>query len=95
MGERICYDSPQGPRETWGGKLVENVVQSTARHLMAEAMLRVEAEGFRIVGHSHDEIITEGTHDPAELQRIMCVAPTWAEGLPLEATAYAAKRYQK
>ena len=84
--------------ETYGPKLVENIVQGTARDLLAEAMLRVEGKGYPIVMHCHDEIIAEvpeGTGSVDEMCEIMAVQPKWAEGLPLRADGYECKFYQK
>ena len=84
--------------ETYGPKLVENIVQGTARDLLAEAMLRVEAKGYPIVMHCHDEIIAEvpeGTGSVEEMCEIMAVQPKWAEGLPLRADGYQCPFYQK
>jgi len=84
--------------ETYGPKLVENIVQGTARDLLAEAMLRVEKKGYPIVMHCHDEIIAEvpeGTGSVEEMCEIMAVQPEWAEGLPLRADGYSCSFYQK
>ncbi len=84
--------------ETYGPKLVENIVQGTARDLLAEAMLRVEKKGYPIVMHCHDEIIAEvpeGTGSVEEMCEIMAIQPTWAEGLPLRADGYSCSFYQK
>ena len=84
--------------ETYGPKLVENIVQGTARDLLAEAMLRVEKKGYPIVMHCHDEIIAEvpeGTGSVDEMCEIMAVQPEWAEGLPLRADGYQCSFYQK
>lgn len=84
--------------ETYGPKLVENIVQGTARDLLAEAMLRVEKKGYPIVMHCHDEIIAEvpeGTGSVDEMCEIMAVQPKWAEGLPLRADGYSCSFYQK
>ena len=84
--------------ETYGPKLVENIVQGTARDLLAEAMLRVEEKGYPIVMHCHDEIIAEvpeGTGSVDEMCEIMAVQPEWAEGLPLRADGYSCSFYQK
>ena len=85
---------------TYGGKLVENAVQSTSRHLLGSALPRVEAAGFCIVGHVHDEIITEVDVNSRDLtterlEQEMCVLPTWANGLPVSAAGYTTKRYRK
>ena len=84
--------------ETYGPKLVENIVQGTARDLLAEAMLRVEEKGYHIVMHCHDEIIAEmpeGTGSVDEMCEVMAVQPEWAEGLPLRADGYQCSFYQK
>ena len=84
--------------ETYGPKLVENIVQGTARDLLAEAMLRVEKKGYPIVMHCHDEIIAEvpeGSGSVDEMCEIMAVRPAWAEGLPLRADGYECSFYQK
>jgi DNA polymerase len=85
-------------KETYGPKLVENIVQGTARDLLAEAMLRVEEKGYPIVMHCHDEIIAEvpeGTGSVDEMCEVMAVQPEWAEGLPLRADGYSCSFYQK
>ena len=84
--------------ETYGPKLVENIVQGTARDLLAEAMLRVEEKGYPIVMHCHDEIIAEvpeGSGSVDEMCEIMAVQPKWAAGLPLRADGYSCSFYQK
>lgn len=84
--------------ETYGPKLVENIVQGTARDLLAEAMLRVEKAGYRIVMHCHDEIIAEvpeGFGSVEDMSEVMAVRPEWAEGLPLRADGYECAFYRK
>lgn len=84
--------------ETYGPKLVENIVQGTARDLLAEAMIRVDKMNYSIVMHCHDEIIAEvpdsmGSVD--EMCRVMAEQPEWAEGLPLRADGYECDFYKK
>ena len=96
--EGILENKKWGRIETYGPKLVENIVQGTARDLLAEAMLRVEKEGYPIVMHCHDEIIAEvpeGTGSVEEMCEMMAVCPSWAEGLPLRADGYECGFYQK
>ena len=84
--------------ETYGPKLVENIVQGTASDLLAEAMLRVEKKGYPIVMHCHDEIIAEvpeGIGSVDEMCEIMAVQPEWAEGLPLRADGFECRFYKK
>ncbi len=84
--------------ETYGPKLVENIVQGTARDLLAESMLRVEKKGYPIVMHCHDEIIAEvpeGVGSVDEMCEIMAVQPKWAEGLPLRADGFECRFYKK
>ena len=49
--------------ESYGPKFVENIVQATARDILAEAMLRLNAAGYRIVMHVHDEVVIEAPPD--------------------------------
>jgi DNA polymerase len=84
--------------ETYGPKLVENIVQGTARDLLVDAMLRVDQAGYEIVMHCHDEIIAEvpeGEGSVEELCRLMAVPPVWADGLPLRADGYECSFYKK
>lgn len=84
--------------DTYGPKLVENIVQGTARDLLAEAMLGVRNQGYDIVMHCHDEIIAEvpdGQGSVGELCNLMAVQPAWAEGLPLRADGYECDFYKK
>ena len=85
--------------ETYGGKLVENVVQATARDCLAEAMKRVTAAGYSIVMHVHDEMIVDvPLEDREALQKINAAmgAPiSWAPGLPLKGDGYECDFYKK
>lgn len=77
--------------ETYSGKLVENITQSTARDLLAEAMWRMEQKGLDIVAHIHDEVVLEVPKDSVTVEdvtRIMNENPSWAEGLPLSSAGY-------
>lgn len=87
-----------GPVETYGGKLVENIVQATARDLLAESMMRVEAAGYRIVMHVHDELVTDtpiGFGSLAEVEEIMSQPIDWAPGLTLNAEGFETQFYMK
>ena len=86
-------------RSLYGGLLMENLVQATARDLMADAMLRLESGGkYAPLLSVHDEIITEadeGDADHRELEQIMCQIPAWAEGCPVKAEGWTGPRYRK
>lgn len=102
---RIKYQGENQLTRQWGfqytysGKLVENCTQALCRDLLANALLNVEANGYPIVLHVHDEIICETPDTPeynvAELERLMCELPDWAEGFPLVAEGAEMKRYAK
>lgn len=84
--------------ETYGPKLVENIVQAASRDILAEAMLRLEQEGFDIVCHVHDEVVLEvpdGKSSVEEVNEIMAVNPVWTEGLPLKAAGFESPFYKK
>jgi DNA polymerase len=85
---------------TWGGKLIENGVQAVARDVLVEGLWRYHKAGGNIVGHVHDEILTEEFEWEAEgwletLIRCMSAPIAWAPGLKLGAAGYVAKRYRK
>ena len=86
---------------TYGGKLVENIVQATARDLMAWAMLDLERLGYPVVLSVHDEIICEvpemfGQRKDLEIMiEIMCNLPDWAAGCPINAKGFVTERYRK
>lgn len=101
-GEAVTYEGVGTQKkwlrlETYGPKLVENIVQATARDILAEAMLRLDAKGYRIVMHVHDEAVIEA---PAETDLTdICVTmgqqPRWADGLLLRADGYVCDFYKK
>lgn len=85
---------------TYGGSLAENVTQAVARDLLADAMTRIEAEGFQVCAHVHDEVVCEADEacDDRTLERIesmMSTPPAWAAGLPLAAEGWRGTRYRK
>lgn len=88
-----------GETETYGGKLVENIVQATARDCLAISMQRVAALGYNIVMHVHDEIIVDcPIEDTGAMDRInACMAEPipWAPGLPLRGDGYETPFYMK
>lgn len=88
-----------GRQDTYGGKLVENIVQATARDLLAEAMITLsERESYNIVMHVHDEIVIEeeiGVSNAEAIEKIMSEVPAWAKGLPQAAEAYETEFYKK
>lgn len=83
--------------DTYGGKLVENIVSAIARDIMAEGMLRAEAAGYPIVLTVHDEVIAETTPDKSvdEFVDLLTEIPEWAEGCPIDAEGWKGQRYRK
>lgn len=84
--------------ETWGGKLVENIVQAVARDCLAESIIRLEQKGYRTVFHVHDEAVLdvpEGTGSVEDVTSLMGKPISWAPGLPLTAAGYECRYYKK
>ena len=82
----------------YGGLFAENVTQAVARDVMAEAMLRVEAQGWPVLLTVHDEVVCEtpiGAVTPERFGQVMTEIPHWADGLPVAAEAEAGRRYGK
>ena len=88
-----------GEAETYGGKLVENIVQATARDCLAVAMIRVSELGYKIVMHVHDEMIVdvprEDTNALEVINKCMSDPIEWAPGLPLRGDGYETEFYKK
>lgn len=110
-GRQIVYQDPQGDSyfnghdyrvRVYGGLLTENLVQATARDLLADAIVQATRAGLNPVMTCHDEIVCEVPERCAEddlrtLEMIMSedCAPAWARGCPITCEGYVAKRYRK
>jgi DNA polymerase len=84
------------PYRGWFGTFVENVVQGTARDLLAAAIERFETRGLDVVFHCHDEVTIEvpiGTLSDAEFLEILLKLPDWATGLPLGGKVHSGPHY--
>jgi DNA polymerase len=84
--------------ETYGGKLSENLTQATARDCLRECMLRLDAEGYDLRMHVHDEVIInepKGGRTVDDVIDIMRQPPKWAEDMPLNAAGFSSDFYMK
>jgi hypothetical protein len=86
--------------KTYGGSLSENATQSSARDLLAEALVNLDSAGHEVVMHVHDEAVCEVPFDAPdatqhEIESLMCQLPPWATGLPLVSEAWRGTRYRK
>ncbi len=86
--------------DTYGGKLVENIVQAIARDCLARAMLSLDSAKYEIVFHIHDEVVIEVDKDKAKseyelIRGIMCMPIPWAKGLILNAEGFTNDYYMK
>jgi len=82
---------------TFGGKLVENIVQGIARDCLCETLDRITSKGYKIVFHVHDEVIVDAGMDLTveELCSIMAEPIPWAKGLILKGAGFSGQFYQK
>jgi DNA polymerase len=82
----------------YGGLAYENCVQAIALDLLENGIEKAEDAGYPVIGHVHDEIITEvpkGSGSVEEFENLICDLPEWAAGLPLTASGWRGKRYRK
>jgi DNA polymerase len=93
----FTYQRGRARVSTFGGKLVENVTQAVCRDLLAESLLRLDAEGHRVVLHVHDEVVCEvdGDEQLSDIMTIMETPPSWAEELPMRVVGHVQARYGK
>lgn len=92
-----------GVKYLYGGLQAENIVSGTARCLMDNAMLRLEARGYPLTLTVHDELLSEPSLSDVpgfvgsvqEFKELMAVSPPWTEGLPTAVSAWEDKRYVK
>ncbi|MHB1651646.1 MAG: DNA polymerase [Desulfitobacteriaceae bacterium] len=83
---------------TYGGRLVENLVQAIARDCLAVSMMRLDAEGYVINMHVHDEVILDvpiGTGSLEHVTTVMGKDISWAPGMPMRAAGYECNFYKK
>ena len=87
--------------ETYGGKLVENIVQAIARDCLAIAIENLEAQGLHVVFHIHDEVVIDTPAWAGEdtmldtVTKIMTKPIPWAQALPLNADGWVDKFFKK
>ena len=87
-----------GVNSTWGGKIVENIVQAIARDCLAAAMLKLDMFGYKIIMHVHDEVILEMPEGKGSLEEVLSIMRkplSWAKGLSLDAEGFETKYYCK
>jgi DNA polymerase len=94
-------DAKEWPRaRLWRGLACENITQAVANDLLRHALRRLDEEGLDVVLHVHDEVVLEVPAADAaaaadRLVEIMCAAPAWAAGLPLNAEVATMNQYGK
>ena len=84
--------------ETYGPKLVENIVQGISRDILAYAMMNLKNRSFNIVMHVDDEVVVEvkkDEHTLEEICNIMTIPPPYAKDLCLKAQVYKCDFYRK
>lgn len=84
-------------QSTYGGKLVENIVQAIARDCLAETIRRIDAIGLKIVFHVHDEVIIDAPIDTTveEICGVMAQPIVWAPKLILKGAGFESEYYMK
>ena len=82
---------------TYGGKMVENIVQAIARDCLAETLKRIDARGLQVVFHVHDEVIIDAPMETTveEICGLMAEPIPWAPGLILRGAGFESSYYMK
>jgi DNA polymerase len=86
------------PEDTFGGKLVEQATQATARDIMRDSMLSMASNGFKILFTVHDELVVEaptGEKTEKDVLAMVRTVPSWATGCPINAECERVVRYKK
>jgi DNA polymerase len=100
----LVYDGMDQVKKKWmshrtyGGRLVENLVQAIARDCLAVSMMRVADEGYKIAMHVHDEVVLDVPIGKGSLEHVTAVMGkpiSWAPGLPLKAAGFECDFYMK
>lgn len=84
-------------QKSYGGKFIENIVQATARDVLANALKNIDKEGFKIVMHVHDEVVIEidKEEDVSKIKNIISSPISWLPGLPLKEESFINTFYKK
>ena len=102
--EQLTYEGIEQSTQQWGristygGKLVENIIQAIARDCLADSMMKLDSAGYRIAFHVHDEVVLDmpyGQGDLKEVEQIMGEDIPWAPGLPMAAAGFETEFYMK
>jgi DNA polymerase len=104
--DSISYMGKQQNGKKWiriqshGGKFIENFVQAIARDILREGLLAAADDGFNIVMHVHDEIVTEhpkgdNYYTVERLRELMSQPIEWCADMPMDAAGYAGEIYRK
>ena len=104
IGDQMSYSSlnPNTKKidkmKTYGARLIENIVQGIARDILADAMLRLDKAGYKIILTAHDEILCQVNKNSVKLKDfldIMKEPPSWCTGLPIEVSGWEGQFYKK
>lgn len=104
MKDQVHYMTVDGLTNKWvethtyGGKLAENVTQAICRDLLVAAIRQAESNGYPVVLHVHDEVVSEVPKDFGSLEEFeeaCSTMPAWADGLPVVAKGWRGERYRK
>lgn len=108
--DSISYMGKQQNGSKWlrinshGGKFIENIVQAIARDVLREGLLALHKEGFYLIGHVHDEAISEeaandNDHTHEQMRLCMIRKKKWmrkgGSDMPLNAAGMTTIIYRK